>query len=121
MYRTRDKSQSTAKKIWHDYLQSSTKPLSWGLDFNSVKVIEDGTAFHVQGMVCGMIKIQQDTTSNRYNITITLDYSMESEVVVYHYVSCENIVSLIDVNVKYGLSYYDYICSIFGLTQKMAV
>ena len=45
---------------------------------------------------------------------------MESEV-VYHYVSCENIVSLIDVNVKYGLSYYDYICLIFGLTQKMAV
>ena len=120
MYRTMDKNQSTAKKIWHDYLQSSTKPLSWELDFNSVKVIEDGTAFHVQGMVCGCwIKILQDTT-NRYNITVTPDNSMESEV-VYHYVSCENIVSLIDVNVKYGLFYYDYICSIFGLTQKMAV
>lgn len=115
-----DKNQSTAKKIWHDYLQCSANPLSWGLDFNSVKVIEDGTAFHVQGMVCGMIKIQQDTTTNRYKITITPDNFMESEV-VYHYVFCENIVSLIDVNVKYGLSYYDYICSIFGLTQKMAV
>ena len=120
MYRTMDKNQSTAKKIWHDYLQCSANPLSWGLDFNSVKVIEDGTAFHVQGMVCGMIKIQQDTTTNRYKITITPDDSMESEV-VYHYVFCENIVSLIDVNVKYGISYYDYICLIFGLTQKMAV
>lgn len=115
-----DKNQLAAKKIWHDYLQNSTKPLSWVLDFNSVKVIEYGTAFHVQGMICGMIKIQQDTTDNRYKITVTPGNSMESEV-VYHYVSCENIVSLIDVNVKYGTSYYDYICSIFGLTQKMAV
>lgn len=120
MYRTMDKNQIVAKKIWHDYLQCSTKPFSWGLNFNSVKVIEDGTAFHVQGMVCGWIKVQQDSTDNRYKITITPDNSMESEV-VYHYVSCENIVSLIDVNVKYGISYYDYICSIFGLTQKMAV
>lgn len=115
-----DKNQSTAKKIWNDHLQSSTKPFSWGLDLNSVKVIEDGTAFHIQGMVCGWIKVQQDTFTNRYKITITPDNSMESEV-VYHYVSCENIASLIDVNVKYGISYYDYICSIFGLTQKMAV
>ncbi len=115
-----DKNQSTAKKIWHDYLQYSTNPLTWGLDFNSVKVIEDGTAFHVQGMVCGWIKIQQDTIDNRYKVTITPDNSMEREV-VYRFVSCENIVSLIDVNVKYGTSYYDYICSIFGLTQKMAV
>ena len=45
---------------------------------------------------------------------------MESEV-VYRFVSLENIVSLIDVNVQYGVSYYDYICSIFGLTQKIAV
>ena len=45
---------------------------------------------------------------------------MESEV-VYRFVSLENIVSLIDVNVQYGVSYYDYICSIFGLTHKIAV
>lgn len=52
-----DKNQTVAKKIWHDYLQCSTKPFSWGLNFNSVKVIEDGTSFHVQGMVCGWIKV----------------------------------------------------------------
>lgn len=72
MYRTMDKNQTVAKKIWHDYLQCSTKPFSWGLNFNSVKVIEDGTAFHVQGMVCGWIKVQQDTTDNRYKITTLL-------------------------------------------------
>ena len=78
-----DKNQTVAKKIWHDYLQCSTKPFSWGLNFNSVKVIEDGTAFHVQGMVCGWIKVQQDTSTKRYKITITPDNSMESKV-VYH-------------------------------------
>lgn len=72
-----------------------------------------------QGKVCGWIKIQL-TEDNRYDITITPDNALESEV-IYRFVSLENIVSLIDVNVQYGVSYYDYICSIFGLTHKIAV
>ena len=75
-----DKNQTVAKKIWHDYLQCSTKPFSWGLRFNDIKVIENGTSFYVQGKVCGLIKIQL-TDNNRYDITITPDNSMESEVV----------------------------------------
>ena len=114
-----DKNQSIAKKVWHDYLQCSTKPFSWGLDFRSVTAIENGTAFHVNGNVCGWIKIQQ-TNNNRYDITITPDNSTESKVVYYH-VFCEDIVSLINANVMYGLSSYDCICSKFGLIQKMAV
>ena len=51
-----------AKQIWHDALQCSMKPFSWGLHFNDIKVIENGTSFYVQGMVCGWIKVQQDTT-----------------------------------------------------------
>lgn len=42
-----DKNQTVAKKIWHDYLQCSTKPFSWGLRFNDIKVIENGTSFYV--------------------------------------------------------------------------
>ena len=108
-----------AKQIWHDALQCSMKPFSWGLHFNDIKVIENGTSFYVQGKVCGWIKIQL-TEDNRYDITITPDKALESEV-IYRFVSLENIVSLIDVNVQYGVSYYDYICSIFGLTHKIAV
>lgn len=119
MYRTMDKNQTVAKKIWHDALQCSMKPFSWGLRFNDIKVIENGTSFYVQGKVCGWIKIQL-TEDNRYDITITPDNALESEV-IYRFVSLENIVSLIDVNVQYGVSYYDYICSIFGLTHKIAV
>lgn len=107
-----------AKQIWHDALQCSMKPFSWGLRFNDIKVIENGTSFYVQGKVCGWIKIQL-TEDNRYDITITPDNALESEV-IYRFVSLENIVSLIDVNVQYGVSYYDYICSIFGLTHKIA-
>lgn len=80
MYRTMDKNQTVAKKIWHDYLQCSTKPFSWGLNFNSVKVIEDGTAFHVQGMVCGWIKVQQLTDMKKfvihYNYYATVDVTV---------------------------------------------
>jgi hypothetical protein len=93
-----DKNQSIAKKVWHDYLQCSTKPFSWGLEFKSVTAIENGTTFHLNGKVCGWIKIQQ-TNNNRYDITITPDNSTENEIVYYH-VSCEEK---------------------FGLTQKVAV
>ena len=95
-----DKNQTVAKKIWHNYLQCSTKPFSWGLRFNDIKVIKNGTSFYVQGKVCGWIKIQL-TEDNRYDITITPDNALESEV-IYRFVSLENIVSLIDVNVQYG-------------------
>lgn len=75
-----DKNQTVAKKIWHDALQCSMKPFSWGLHFNDIKVIEDGTSFYVQGKVCGWIKIQL-TEDNRYDITITPDNALESEVI----------------------------------------
>lgn len=74
-----------AKQIWHDALQCSMKPFSWGLHFNDIKVIENGTSFYVQGKVCGWIKIQL-TEDNRYDITITPDNALESEV-IYRFVS----------------------------------
>ena len=86
-----DKNQTVAKKIWHDALQCSMKPFSWGLRFNDIKVIENGTSFYVQGKVCGWIKIQL-TEDNRYDTTITPDNALESEV-IYRFVSLENIVS----------------------------
>ena len=49
--------ESMAKTIWHDALQCSMKPFSWGLNFNDIKVIDGGTAFHVLGKVAGWIKI----------------------------------------------------------------
>ena len=69
-----------ATQIWHDALQCSMKPFSWGLHFNDIKVIENGTSFYVQGKVCGWIKIQL-TEDNRYDITITPDNALESEVI----------------------------------------
>ena len=34
--------ESMAKTIWHDALQCSMKPFSWGLNFNDIKVIDGG-------------------------------------------------------------------------------
>ena len=40
--------EKAAKHIWNNALQRSFQPFSWGLDFSSIKTIENGTAFHVK-------------------------------------------------------------------------
>ena len=42
--------------IWNDALQRSIKTLSWGVDFPRVKVIKNGTEFHVQGFTINLHK-----------------------------------------------------------------
>lgn len=51
-------SERICRIIWHDALQQSIKPLSWGIDFSSIKVIDNGTDFMFQNhKITGKIKI----------------------------------------------------------------
>lgn len=115
---TLDKNSNIAKIIWHDAFQRSPKPFGWGLDLRNIRVIENGTAFHVQGKVKGWIKVQ--LKDNHYNVVITPDEDPGSEV-LYEFVSLDNLVSLVDANVRYGISSHDYICSILGFLHNEAV
>ena len=47
--------EKTAQYIWHEALQRSSKPFSWGLDFSSIETIEGGTSFKVK---TASVKIQ---------------------------------------------------------------
>lgn len=77
---TLDKNSNIAKTIWHDALQCSPKPFGWGLDFGNIRVIENGTAFHVQGKIKGWIKVQ--LKDNRYNVAITPDENSGSALLM---------------------------------------
>ena len=112
--------ESMAKTIWHDALQCSMKPFSWGLNFNDIKVIDGGTAFHVLGKVAGWIKIQYQRSMNHFRITITPDNSEESEI-TYESVFLNQLVPVIDATIKNGTSYHNLICPQYGLLPKIAV
>lgn len=110
--------ENIAKVIWHDALQNSMKPFSWGLDFSSVKVIEKGTAFYLFKSQC-WIEVHYVSNMKLYRITLKPD-NRKSEV-VYDCVPLEKIVNVIDDTVSYGLASYDFICSKYGLIYKVAV
>ena len=67
--------------IWHDALQCSIKTLSWGVDFARVKVIKNGTEFHVQGFkVTGIVRVQYVEGSDLFKVTIIPDDNQENRL-----------------------------------------
>lgn len=109
-----------AKHIWHDALQRSIKVLSWGLDLSNIKVIENGTAFHVLGKVIGWIKIQYQQSINRFKITISPDNKQENEI-TYDSVFLNQLVPVIDDTITKGTLYENHIRSKNGITPEIAV
>lgn len=110
--------ENIARIIWHEALQNSMKPFSWGLDFSNVKVIEKGTEFYLFKTQC-WIEVRYLSEISLYQITVKPD-NQESQA-VYDCVPLDKIVAVIDDSVQFGLSSYDYICSKYGLVYKVAV
>ena len=84
--------------IWNDALQRSIKTLSWGVDFPRVKVIENGTEFHVQGFkITGIIRVQYVEGSDLFKVTIIPDNIQEKPIIIED-VYIDQLVSVIDEN-----------------------
>lgn len=96
---TEDKyNERMCRLIWHDALQCSVKTLSWGVDFIRVKVIENGTEFHVQGFkVTGIVRIQYVEGSDLFKVTIIPDNNEEKPIIIES-VFLDKLVSVIDEN-----------------------
>lgn len=87
--------------IWHDALQQSIKPLSWGIDFSSIKVIDKGTEFKFQAQtVMGKIRIRYSEGTGLFNVTVRLDNNEDSPIIMKD-IDLKSLVSLIDRNIKY--------------------
>ena len=90
--------EKMCRLIWHDALQCSIKTLSWGIDFVRVKVIENGTEFHVQGFkVTGVIRVQYVEGSDLFKVTIIPDDKKEKTIIIEN-VFLDKLVSVIDDN-----------------------
>ena len=89
--------EKMCRLIGHDALQCSIKTLSWGIDFVRVKVIENGTEFHVQGFkVTGVIRVQYVEGSDLFKVTIIPD-NQEKPIIIEN-VFLNKLVSTIDEN-----------------------
>ncbi len=89
--------EKMCRLIWHDALQCSIKTLSWGVDFVRVKVIKNGTEFHVQGFkVTGVVRVQYVEGSDLFKVTIIPD-NQEKPIIIED-VYIDQLVSTIDEN-----------------------
>ena len=111
-------SEKIAKHIWNDSLQRSRNFFGWFPNLKSIKVIKNGTSFYL-GKLKAWVLIQYQRSVNNFSITVRPDNG--GNEIVYHAVSIDNIVPVIDANVKHGTTSYEYICEICQLTPKVAV
>ena len=90
--------EKMCRLIWHDALQCSIKTLSWGIDFVRVKVIENGTEFHVHGLkITGNVRIQYVEGSDLFKVNIIPDDKKEKTIIIKN-VFLDKLVSVIDDN-----------------------
>lgn len=93
-------SERICRIIWHDALQQSIKPLSWGIDFSSIKVIDNGTDFMFQNhKITGKIKIQHSERTGLFNVTVIHDNNERNPVIIEN-VYIDMLVSVIDENLS---------------------
>ncbi|MEI3055371.1 MAG: hypothetical protein V8T55_02265 [Phocaeicola plebeius] len=94
-------SERICRIIWHDALQKSIKPLSWGINFSSIKVIDKGTEFNFQTQtVMGQVRIQYSEDTGLFNVTVRLDNNEDSPIIMKD-IDLKRLVSLIDKNIKH--------------------
>ena len=107
-----------AKHIWNDSLQRSRNFFGWFPNLKSIKVIKNGTSFYL-GKLKAWVSIEYQKSVNNYSVSIKPEN--EGSEIVYHSVSLDSIVPVIEANVLHGTNSYNYICEICGLIPKIAV
>ncbi len=119
MENTKDKiNENVARKIWHEALQCSVKPLTWNIDFCCVRTIKYGTAFHVKA---AWIYIQYVSMTGSYKLTIIPDDKQKSRI-VYESLLLENLVSTIDDALTNGLILQEPVYNTSGIvSERIAV
>ena len=107
-----------AKVIWSNSLQRSIQFFGWLPKLTSIKVIKNGTTFYL-GKLKAWVSIEYQKSVNNYSVSIKPEN--EGSEIVYHSVSLDCIVPVIEANVLHGTNSYNYICEICGLIPKVAV
>ena len=100
-----DRKQHLNGKIYLRVFQHSVIPLSWGICFASVRTLENGTEFHVQGFkMTGYVRVEYDEGSDTFTVTLTPDDNLKNRITIEN-VYLDNLISVIDENVEYCENY----------------
>lgn len=105
--------------IWHDALQRSIKPFLWGINFSSIKVVDNGTEFRFQNhKITGKVIILYSERTGLLKVNVISDNNDRKSSVIIENVEMKELVSVIDENVEYCKNYQNRICREYGITEK---
>ena len=91
--------QKLAGYIWSILKTQPFIVMSWGVDMNTIKPVEEGPEFHVQGFIhTGMVRIILDEGKDLFEIHLIPDSEGEEKVIEDVYL--DMFVSVIDRNLE---------------------
>lgn len=112
-----DHNLELAKYIWSVLRMQIAIFMSWGVNPESMKVIEGGLEFHCQGFKhTGTVRIILDEGADLFEIHLIPDSEGEEKIIEDVYV--DMLVSAIDENVEKTEDYEERICREYGFTEK---
>lgn len=99
-----------ARYIWKIVCMGGAVSMSWGIDPSSLKMIENGVRFHVQGLkLRGFVEIVYNEGSDYFNVSFVKDENPTERETIED-VAFDELVRVIDERVEYtGSDYTDRI------------
>lgn len=106
-----------AKYIWAILTSRPIILMSWGVDLKTVKTIELGLEFHVQGFKHrGLVRVTLNEAEDLFVVEL-IDENGKT-VDTTHSVFCDNLVAVIDGAVEKTDNYEKSICEEYGIITE---
>ena len=107
-----------AKYIWAILTSQPIILMSWGVDPKTVKTIELGLEFHVQGFKHqGLVRVTLNEAEDLIEVTL-IDDENDTTVDTIQSVFCDNLVAVIDDAVEKTDNYEKSICEEYGIITE---
>ena len=106
-----------AKYIWTILTSQPIILMSWGVDPKTVKTIELGLEFHVQGFKhTGLVRVTLNEAEDLFCVTLIDDNGTTVDTI--QTVFCDNLVVVIDSLVERTDNYEKSICEAYGIATE---
>lgn len=115
---TEQATEEMGRYIWKILLSGGPITMSWGIDTNTLKKIDNGISFHVQGLKHkGTIEIIYDDGTNYFIVNLVRDDNPENKETLES-IAFDELVRVIDEKVEYtGSDYTERIREEYGFSK----
>ena len=108
-----------AKYIWTILTSQPIILMSWGVNLKTVKTIELGLEFHVQGFKhTGLVRVTLNEAEGLDLFEVSLIDENDKIVITIESVFCDNLVAVIDDAVEKTDNYEKSICEEYGIITE---